>query len=223
MEQTSFAIADLDCKSAEGDTVGRFRGVASTDGQDHASDIIEAGAFGVIDPKHVALLRDHNQASLIGGWEEFTQDGNSLWVAGAISLRTELGRDTYSLMQDGFLNGLSVGFRPKPGGVVWDEKTGVRRISKATLFETSVVSMPCNSQCRVTHVKALEGFGSREAFLAWLTANGFDETEAAIIMTKGADHLLGVRPPGLSADDTARVAAALQGLQLALKGSNRHV
>src|SRR5262245_59111022 len=85
------------------DDVATFTGVASTSDIDLADDIIEAGAFGKIDAKQVAMLRDHNPAKLIGGWHGFEQDGKHLRVEGAISLAVDVGRETYTLMKQGFL------------------------------------------------------------------------------------------------------------------------
>jgi phage head maturation protease len=50
--------------------------------------------------------------------------------------------------------GLSVGF--KVVDAVWDEKRQGRRITKGTLLESSIVSVPANQDARTTAAKAVE-------------------------------------------------------------------
>jgi len=203
------------------DDVATFTGIASTSDVDLADDIIEPGAFGKIDAKHVAMLRDHNPSKLIGGWNQFEQDGKNLKVEGAISLGIDIGRETYTLMKQGFLSGLSVGFRINKGGVTFDETNGIRRIKRAKLIECSVVSVPAQPKARVRSVKSL--LESRDSIIEWLADNGFDDEEIAVIATKGFDALLrgekaggirifevdGFRKSGTAGTDAAPLDAAI--------------
>lgn len=179
-------------KSDDGE-IALFKGVASTGDIDLHGDIIEPGAFGEINAKRIPLLRDHDCSSVIGGWKEFSQDGKHLKVAGAISLSGDVprGRETYTLMKQGFLSGISVGFRPKAGGVTYDENTGIRRIKKATLLEASIVSIPANQGARVRSIKSDGVLISREVTIEWLKGNGFDEHEIDIVMARGFNALIG--------------------------------
>jgi len=175
---------------ADGADVATFSGVASTAKSDRAGDVIEAGAFGNIVPKQIKMFRDHMREHLIGGWKKFTQEGDKLHVEGAITLLTEKGKETYTLMKQGFLDGLSVGFIPDPGGVVFKDQR--RIIKKASLLECSVCALPCNTGARVTTVKGLSQDGTRQ----WLRDNGLTDDDIDIVMRKGFDALLA--KPGIT-------------------------
>jgi HK97 family phage prohead protease len=218
--------AGFETKSlAEGADVASFTGVASTAKSDRVGDVIEAGAFGSIVPKTVKMFRDHMREHLIGGWKKFSQEGDKLMVEGVISLLTEKGRETYTLMKQGFLDGLSVGFIPEPGGVVWNKDR--RIIKKAALVECSVCALPCNSGARVSSVKSLSADDTKQ----WLRENGFPDNEIELLMTKGFDALRESRPPGRlniteideftasggrDSDDEKRLAALASGLKAIL-------
>src|SRR5262245_44841560 len=119
----------------EADGLASFVGIATTNDPDHVQDIIEIGAFGDVNPQKVALLRDHDPRALVGGWTSFVQNGTELVAEGVVTTRTEKGAETYHLMDQKFLNGLSVGFHILPGGSARDQKTRQRRITKALLLE----------------------------------------------------------------------------------------
>jgi len=218
--------AGFETKSlAEGADVASFTGVASTAKTDRAGDIIEAGAFGNVVPKQIKMFRDHMREHLIGGWKKFTQVGDKLEVEGVITLLTEKGRETYTLMKQNFLDGLSVGFLPEPGGVVW--KGSHRIIKRANLVECSICALPCNTGARVSSVKSLSGDDTRQ----WLRDNGFPDEEIDIVMRKGFDALRDSRPGGRlnitgiddftasgggDTDDEKRLAALASGLKALL-------
>jgi len=210
---------------AEGADVATFTGVASTAKTDRAGDIIEAGAFGNVVPKAIKMFRDHMREHLIGGWKKFSQEGSELHVEGVITLLTDKGRETYTLMKQGFLDGLSVGFIPDPAGVVW--KGSHRIIKRANLVECSVCALPCNTGARVSSVKSMDADTTKE----WLRENGFPDEEIEIVMRKGFDALRDARPGGrlnISAideftasggrdsDDEKRLAALASGLKAIL-------
>jgi len=185
---SDMTLGRLETKAvADGDEVAHFAGVASTSDIDLVDDIIEPGAFGKIVPKDVALLRDHVGTQCIGGWTGFEQDGKHLRVEGDISLAIPLGRETYTLMKQGFLSGISVGYRIRKGGMAFDEASGVRRIKKATLVECSIVAVPANRGARVRSVKSL--LGSPAELHEWLADAGFDDREIDVVISRGFDAL----------------------------------
>jgi len=219
---SDMTLAHLETKAvSDGDEVAHFTGVASTSDVDLVDDIIEPGAFGKINPKDVALLRDHIGSQCIGGWSSFEQDGKHLRVEGDISLAIPVGRETYTLMKQGFLSGISVGYRIKKGGMIFDEASGIRRIKKATLVEASIVSVPANRGARVRAVKSL--IGSADELHEWLADAGFDEQQIAVINRKGFDALRREERGGLrihavdgfgelpTDDQCAALAAAIRG------------
>lgn len=169
------------------DDVALFTGIATTADRDLTDDVIEPGAFGNIVPKNVRMFRDHMREHLIGGWKKFEQQGKELHVEGEICLSPDVpkGRETYALMKQGFLNGLSVGFRLGPGGAVWDEKKQIRIIKKALLLECSIVALPANRGAKVVSVKGLSSDDTRQ----WLRDNGMADDEIEVVMRKGFDAL----------------------------------
>lgn len=176
----------------EADDVLTFTGIASTTDTDLAREVIEPGAFGAIEPKHIPLLRDHHRELVIGGWRKFAQDGKNLAVEGCVSLRTEKGRETAELMKQGFLTGISVGYIVNPGGATHDTRAGVRRIKSAILVEGSIVGCPANRRTRILSVKSL--LTSSDDTRQWLSDNGLEEKDIDVVMKKGFDALLDERP-----------------------------
>src|SRR5262245_21107319 len=150
-----------EAKDSDNQDIALFTGVASTADKDLTDDIIEAGAFGEIDPEEIRLFRDHDQGKVVGKWLNFEQKGKRLEVEGEIGLDLAIGLETYKLMKHGYIKGLSVGFRPNRGGVTWDEKNDIRYIKSAKLLECSIVSIPANPNARLHAVKSLSPENTR--------------------------------------------------------------
>lgn len=204
----------------EEDGLAPFTGIATSDDIDHIGDVIEAGAFGkTIMPRKVALLRDHDPRAVVGGWKSFTQDGGKLVAEGVVTTVTAAGAETYHLMKQGFLTGLSVGFRCKSGGVIYDEKTGQRRITKAILLECSIVSVPCNDKARVRSVKADDGgLMTEDDVVQWLRDHGVDDEKGfRALLARNA-----VRREPDEAPTIAPYADEVRGLIATIKGSLTH-
>ena len=92
-----------------------------------------------------------------GVWHEFEEDARGLKVKGKLSaLDTDHGRRLRSLMQDGAMRGLSIGYRVPTGGATLGKKAGEpRRTLKAlNLVEVSIVREASNSEARVDGIKA---------------------------------------------------------------------
>lgn len=227
-QYSDLTFKDFESKKSDAEDVATFTGVASTSDIDLHGDIIEPNAFGKI-AKNLPMLRNHDMDQHIGGWREFEQDGKLLKVEGAVTLLTERGRETHALMKQGFLTGISVGFRPKAGGVQYDDQTGVRRIKKATLLEASVVSIPANQAARVRSVKSEGVLKSREALTDWLRGCGFTVAECDTVITKGFASLLdAARLPFTGIDghfplDDAAVEKELRGLLTQMTERVSHV
>jgi HK97 family phage prohead protease len=182
-------LTGIETKSLDEDTqknIAMFTGTASTAEKDLTDDIIEAGAFGEIDPKFVRLLRDHDMRKPIGKWHKFEQKGKKLLVEGEIGLDFETGLETYKLMKHDYINGLSVGFRLKKGGIRYDDEADVRYIKSATLLECSIVSIPANQNARTHGIKSL----TRDDWREWLRDYGLRDADVDIVMKHGFDALL---------------------------------
>lgn len=179
-------IAPIEIKEAKAD--GSFTGYAAVfNNVDLGGDVILPGAFthakttpdGQI---RIALNHDLRQ---LAGKAKFAQDSHGLRVEGQLSLGVSYVKDAYALMQDGVLNGLSVGFNILDGGAEWEERDGryTRIISKAELWEFSIVPFGMNPEALVENVKTIRDF---EAQLRGL---GYSQREAKALASGGFKSL----------------------------------
>ncbi len=177
-------ISPLEIKSAEKD--GTFVGYAAVFGNiDLGDDVIEVGAFKSAKTTRDGMIRiaiDHN-LSMLAGKAKFTQDEKGLLVEGQLSLGVSYVRDKYALMQDGVLDGLSVGFNVLKDGAQYVERMGrqVRSITAAELWEFSLVPFGMNPKALIDSVKA---FNIRD-FEAQLRGLGYSQTEAKALASGG--------------------------------------
>jgi HK97 family phage prohead protease len=151
------------------------------------------------------MLRDHERDRVIGKWTDIAEDAKGLFVKGALTLDVQLARETRSLIKDGAMGGLSIGYGFEPGGFERDDKRpGVTRLTKIDLREISIVSMPMNLQARVTNIKSIIAAGElptvREFENFLRESGGFSKALAAAIAGKAAPHLRG--DPGAKSDET---------------------
>ena len=121
---------------------------------DSGGDIIEPGAFTKTIAEgagRVKILSGHNDALLpIGVPVELREDAKGLYMRGKIS-DTALGRDVKTLIKDGVLGELSIGYDP----VVFEyDESGIRHLREVKLWEISVVTWAMNEQAVITGYKA---------------------------------------------------------------------
>ena len=91
----------------------------------------------------------------VGVWTSMHEDTKGLAVTGKIDpMNTDTGRKIYAGMKNGSLNGLSIGYRAQD--FVRGSKAGEpkRLITKAKLFEGSIVLMPANEMATIDTVKS---------------------------------------------------------------------
>lgn len=154
-------------KLATVEEAGRFAGYASTFGgpADSFGDVIAPGAFARSLAEHKAagsapaMLWQHDSHSLIGRWSAVTEDERGLAVEGKLTLEVQRAREAYALMQDGALNGLSIGFRTRASRL---QQGGGRVLTDIELLEISLVTLPANSGARIGDVKAGTKYGAGE-------------------------------------------------------------
>jgi HK97 family phage prohead protease len=155
--------ARLELKAA-GDK-GGFEGYAAVFGnKDLGDDIILPGAFESVkttgDGKlRIALYHDLQRLMALA---DYSQDDHGLHVKGQVNMKVSYARDAFELMKDGSLDGMSVGFNIMPGGATWEKSDGdddypVRIISKAELWEASVVPFGMNPEAKIESVKRAFG------------------------------------------------------------------
>lgn len=184
-------VVPFDMKAIGDGETRTFEGYGSVFGVlDSYADIVAPGAFkrSLKEAKSAgrmpALLWQHDPSSPIGVYESMGEDATGLYVKGRLS-DTQLGREAYTLLKDGALSGLSIGFTTRKSKV--DNESGVRTLTDVQLWETSLVTFPANDAARVTGVKAADGaLPTEREFERWLRREaGFTEAEAKTIIAKG--------------------------------------
>lgn len=141
---------------AAGSSTREFTGYASRwDDVDWMGDTVRRGAFTATLQQRPTrpLLWDHNPGMPIGVELELVEDAVGLRGTWRLS-QTGAADDAYTLLRDGAVSGLSIGFIPRE---TRDGPDGTREILAVDLMEVSVVSMPALDSARVTDVKSARG------------------------------------------------------------------
>jgi HK97 family phage prohead protease len=132
-------------------------GYASTFGNvDYVGDMVMPGAYKRTlnnSFKRIKLMRDHEHP--IGAPIEAYEDSQGLYTKSRIS-QTTLGADTRTLLLDGVLDRMSIGYEPVQKEHGKHEGKDVRFLKEIKLYEWSIVTFPANDAAAVTGIKALE-------------------------------------------------------------------
>jgi HK97 family phage prohead protease len=135
---------------------GKFSGYASVfNYKDHQGDVVLKGAFekSLQTCRHEnqwpKMLWQHDSASPIGFWTDIYEDHYGLFVKGQLLLDVQKGREAYSLLKKGVIDGLSIGFRLEKAS----RGTQGRLIHQVDLQEISLVTFAANEQAKVREVK----------------------------------------------------------------------
>ena len=139
------------------ESTGEFSGYAAVFGnRDSGNDIIEKGAFAktiVEDFHRIKILALHNDCWLpVGKPIELREDDRGLFIRGKIS-DTSMGRDIRTLLKDGVLSELSIGYDAIDFD--YDSKTDTRHLRRIKLWEVSIVTWAMNEQARIDEVKSM--------------------------------------------------------------------
>lgn len=133
-----------------------FSGFASTPDLDQGGDIVAKGAFGRTIAQRggkLKMLWNHKADTMpIGKYTKVEEREGGLYVEGKLS-DTQMGRDVMTLLRDGAIDSMSIGFIPKEADYNED---GVRVIKDLDLLEVSLVNFPMNEMAVVTQVKSLD-------------------------------------------------------------------
>ncbi len=205
------SLQPLEVKEINAASNGEFEGYASVFGvMDRGADIVAAGAFmgslSVRPAAKVKMLWQHRPSEVIGKFLEIREDAKGLWVHGKYNLEVRQGAEAYSLMQDGCIDGLSIGYRSIEDTI--DRAVGARRLLKVDLFEISVVTFPMLESATVNRVKSGQLPTIRE-FEEMLTRDaGFSSQQAKTIIASGFKALTTERDAGGGGDDKALQALA---------------
>lgn len=177
--QTRFAAAlNLDVKA---DSEGVLTGYASLfDVVDRQSEIVRRGAFRRTLAEHKmqgtspALLWSHKLDHPIGRWVELREDQRGLWAKARLSLNTVAGKEAYTHLINGDIDGLSIGFVVPEGGRKYFGD-GTFELLDVDLVEISVVTAPANRGARISSVKALS---TKSEFVELFRAGGLSKATA---------------------------------------------
>ncbi|TPM36627.1 HK97 family phage prohead protease [Mesorhizobium sp. B2-3-5] len=113
--------------------------------------------------KRLPMLWSHDPSSVIGSWSSFNVADDGLRVKGRLNLEVERAREVRSMLVNGDIEGISIGFET----VTSESRAGgVRHISKAVLHEISLVAMASVPGAKVTNVR----HGRESAAAAFITA-----------------------------------------------------
>ncbi len=136
---------------------GQIEGLLAGFGDvDRSGDRLLKGCF----VKTLAARRDplpmllyHDMKKPIGAWKGWQERPAGLYVEGVMTLATRDAQEAYALAKDGALTGLSIGYLPTRETT--DQRSGIRTIMEADLFEGSLVPVPMHDRARVTAVKSI--------------------------------------------------------------------
>lgn len=179
---------------------GVFSGYASVfDVKDHARDIVLKGAFaGTIaklkeSGKSIPILWQHDSKKPIGKFTSIEEDDYGLAVTGKLVLGVEQAREAHALLMEKVVDGLSIGYYIKEGGVKFDAEKEAWLLGDLELIETSIVTFPCNESATISDVKTLLAAGTLptlKEFEKSLRELGFSRTQATAIASHGLSKLI---------------------------------
>jgi HK97 family phage prohead protease len=152
------------------DEKGSFSGYASVfDITDAHYECVARGAFDKSlkhwkqTGKFPKLLWQHNAQKPIGLWHEIYEDPHGLFVKGQLLLDLQQGREAYTLLKNGVIDGLSIGFTTIRARHSSEERnkgkqalSRIRVLEEIDLQEVSLVTFAANSAARVSQVKEEE-------------------------------------------------------------------
>jgi HK97 family phage prohead protease len=150
------------CKFADLETdfeKGQFEGYASTYGNvDLVGDVIQPGAFAKsCEQKPKTKLLFQHLLSEVLGIGEVRSDSNGLYIKGFLNLEVRKAREVHSLMKQGALDAMSVGFQvPDKENNIEYTASGERLIKECDLMEVSIVSFPADPRALIQSVKSLD-------------------------------------------------------------------
>lgn len=193
-------------KAVGADDSGEFEGYGSVFGVvDSYNEVVDKGAFAdsLVKNGLPKLLLQHSTWMVGGIYTEAREDDHGLYVKGKLNLDVQAAREAYSLLKQGALSGLSIGFRTIEEST--DNESGITHLKRVRLFEVSIVTFPANEAATVSAVKAAPA--SVRDFEKFLRDGGYSQKEAKLIAAKGYNALEIHREGG----DAALAEAALKG------------
>lgn len=145
-----------------------FRGIASVFGgivDAYIPTIIDKGAFTKTlqeQTRGVKILWQHNPDEPIGVPTDMFESDRGLVLQAQISTTTR-GQDAITLLRDGVIDGLSIGFDAiKQEFIELEDGSTIRHIKEIRLWEVSVVTWGADPNARITEVNSMPGAAAFE-------------------------------------------------------------
>jgi HK97 family phage prohead protease len=208
---------NAEIKAVGDGSTGEFEGYGSVFGVvDSYNEVVDKGAFLESLKKYgmPKLLLQHSTRSVGGIYTECREDERGLYVKGQLNLEVQAARETYSLLKQGALGGLSIGFQTLAEQI--DRESGITHLQKVRLFEVSIVTFPANEAANVTSVKSAPD--NIRDFEKFLREAGYNREDAKLIASKGYSAIETRREGG----DAALVVTALESALNQLRKSFPH-
>jgi HK97 family phage prohead protease len=178
---------------------GEFEGYASVfDVVDSYSDVVVKGAFQKTLEAWAergdlpSVLWQHKMSEPIGPFNEMKEDDHGLFVRGRLLIDDDpLAKRAHAHMKAGSVKGMSIGYILKDWE--YDSAKGVFLLKEIDLWEVSIVTMPANTEAKITEVKAAFQKGEvpppSSVEKALREALGFTRSQAKGFMSKGYSAL----------------------------------
>ena len=116
---------------------------------DRVGDLIQKGAINT--PDRLPMLWSHDQAEVIGVWDQITETAEGLTVKGRLLVDTVArAREVHAMVKAGAVSGLSIGFVTKQA----QRHAKGRTIKALDLREISIVAIPAHPGAQITSVKS---------------------------------------------------------------------
>ncbi len=218
--EVKFAAEEVDAKT------GEFSGYGAVFGNiDSHGDVIQPGAFSEtladwgrkgrlpsMKLMHGTALNPFSGDDLpIGRWHEMREDGRGLFVKGKLSgIDTDFTKRIYSLMKDGALDGLSIGYKTKRASRPPAGSSAKRILESVILGEVSIVDNPSNGSSRVSAIKSDFDARELEAMLREATLSRSDAVKAVATFRKWLQRDAGEPITSPRDEVGAEVVAALR-------------
>lgn len=186
---------DFEIKAVQDD--GSFNGYGSVwDVVDTYNEVVAKGAFTeslaeiAAKGRPVPILWQHRSSEPIGAWSNLKENERGLFGDGQILLDAgAMEQRAFAHMKARTVTGLSIGYWVRESS--WDEKTGIRTLTKLDLVEISLVTFPANDDARVEAVKFKLAHGelpTRREYEKVLRELDFSKSQAAFL-SGGIDEL----------------------------------
>lgn len=141
-------VTDLECRSANGER--RISGYASKPTVDRTREVVDVIAFTAtldIFKANPVMLWMHSSEIPIGTWDHIELRPDGLYVSGVLAKGVKAADEAWSLIKQGVVKSLSIGFRELNGEF---DLNDIWHITQLELYEVSVVSIPANRDAMFT-------------------------------------------------------------------------